>query len=401
MATYSYKGIGRDGANRSGDVDADSESAARRRLHAEGTYATEIREKKRSRSLFSGAGLLSRQDTLPLVTRQIATLVGAGVPIVSALSSLAAQVEDPDTRGVLSEIQESVKSGLPFARAIESHPSIFPEIYVSMVRAGEESGHLPLALTRLADHLELQARTRSRVRSALAYPILMSIVGVLVVSFLLTFVVPKIVGIFSHLGAALPLPTRILIGITGVLSSSWWAILIAIFLAVVAFRRYVSTPAGLLVRDGLLLRVPLFGRINHLAALSRFSRTLSTLLSGGIPVDRALRIVSPVVGNAIMAGHIQSAATRVVEGYSLSEALKSFGEIPATLIQMVAVGEESGKLDYILEKMSDSLDGEIDARMSRLLSLLEPAIILAMGVTVGFIVVSILLPLLEISNIVR
>ncbi len=401
MATYSYKGIGKDGSKRSGEVDADSDVSARRKLHADGIYPTEMVETRRGRAFFSGAALLSQKDTLPLVTRQIATLIGAGVPIVSTLQSLGAQVEDRAMRGVLAGITESVRAGLPFARAVEEHPDIFPEIYVSMVRAGEESGHLPLALSRLADHLELQARTRSRVRSALAYPILMAIVGVLVVFFMLTFVVPKIVGIFAHLGAALPLPTRILIAATDILTSGWWAILITVFLSIIAFRRYVATPAGRIRRDGILLRLPLFGRINHLSALSRFSRTLSTLISGGIPVDRALRIVSPVVGNAVLSGHIDSAATRVVEGYSLSEALKSFGEIPATLIQMVSVGEESGKLDFILEKMSDSLDGEIEARMTRLLSLLEPTIILLMGITVGFIVVSILLPLLEISNIVR
>jgi general secretion pathway protein F len=401
VATYSYKGIAKDGSKRTGDVEADSDPVARRKLHAEGIYPTRLVEKRHARALFSGATLLSQKDTLPLVTRQIATLVGAGVPIVTALQSLSAQVEEPSMRSVLVDITESVRAGLPFARAVESHPEVFPEIYVSMVRAGEESGHLPLALTRLADHLELQARTRSRVRSALAYPILMAIVGVLVVFFMLTFVVPKIVGIFAHLGAALPLPTRILIAVTDLLTSGWWAILLAVFLSIIAFRRYVATPAGRFARDGLLLKLPLFGRINHLSALSRFSRTLSTLISGGIPVDRALRIVSPVVGNAVMSAHIDTAATRVVEGFSLSEALKSFGEIPATLIQMVAVGEESGRLDFILEKMSDSLDGEIEARMTRLLSLLEPTIILAMGITVGFIVVSILLPLLEISNIVR
>ncbi|HEY3490898.1 MAG TPA: type II secretion system F family protein [Candidatus Deferrimicrobiaceae bacterium] len=401
MATFHYKGVGRDGTKLSGEIDADSVAAARRKLHTDGVFPLELDEKKPSRSFFSGAGLLSRQDILPLATRQIATLIDAGVPIVKALQSLCGQVEDPGFRGVLIDIQEAVRAGMPFARAIETHPAVFPEIYVSMVRAGEESGHLPLALSRLADHLELQARTRSRVRSALAYPILMGVVGVLVVSFLLTFVVPKIVGIFSHLGAALPLPTKMLLAVTGVLSSAWWAILIVIFLAVAVFRRYVATPPGRLVRDGLLLRLPLFGRINHLAALSRFSRTLSTLIAGGIPVDRALRIVAPVVGNAVMSTHIESAATRVVEGFSLSEALKTFGEIPETLIQMVSVGEESGKLDFILEKMSDSLDGELDARMTRLLSLLEPAIILAMGLTVGFIVIAILLPLLEISNIVR
>jgi general secretion pathway protein F len=401
LATWRYKGIAKDGSGRSGDIDADSEAAARRKLHGDGIYPTEIREKRDARAMLSGNARQTRQDTLPLATRQIATLVGAGVPVVSAMQSLASQVEDPAMRTVLSEITEAVRGGLPFARAIEAHPSVFPEIYVSMVRAGEESGHLPLALERLADHLERQARTRSRVRSALAYPILMALVGVLVVAFLLTFVVPKIVGIFSHLGAALPLPTRILLAVTGFMTHGWWAILAAIFLSTIAFRRYVATPAGRYFRDDLLIRLPLFGRINHLSALSRFSRTLSTLLSGGIPVDRALRIVSPVVGNAVLSGHIEAAADRVVEGFSLSDALKAYGEIPPTLIQMVSVGEESGKLDFILEKMSDSLDSEIDAKMSRLLSLLEPSIILAMGITVGFIVVAILLPLLEISNIVR
>jgi general secretion pathway protein F len=401
VSTYSYKGVGKDGSKLAGEIDAESDAAARRRLHADGIYPLELTEKRHSRSLFSGATLLSKQDTLPLVTRQVATLVDAGVPIVSALQSLGAQIEDPGMRAVVADITESVRGGLPFARAIEMHPGIFPEIYISMVRAGEESGQLPLAMSRLADHLELQSRTRSRVRSALAYPILMAVVGVLVVFFMLTFVVPKIVGIFSHLGAALPLPTRILIGLTGVLTSAWWAILLVVALATVAFRRYVATPAGRMVRDGLLLKLPLLGRVNHLSALSRFSRTMSTLLSGGIPVDRALKIVSPVVGNAVLSRHIEAAANRVIEGFSLSEALKAFGEIPSTMIQMVAVGEESGKLDFILEKLSDSLDGEIEARMTRLLSLLEPMIILLMGVTVGFIVVSILLPLLEISNIVR
>ncbi|HEY5996842.1 MAG TPA: type II secretion system F family protein, partial [Candidatus Deferrimicrobiaceae bacterium] len=180
MATYSYKGVGKDGSKLAGEIDADSEAAARRRLHADGVYPLELAEKRHSRSLFSGARLLSKQDTLPLVTRQIATLVGAGVPIVSSLQSLGAQVEDPGLRAVIADITESVRAGLPFARAIEAHPGIFPEIYISMVRAGEESGQLPLAMTRLADHLELQSRTRSRVRSALAYPILMAVVGVLV-----------------------------------------------------------------------------------------------------------------------------------------------------------------------------------------------------------------------------
>jgi type II secretory pathway component PulF len=226
-------------------------------------------------------------------------------------------------------------------------------------------------------------------------------VATAVVVFLLTVVVPKIVGVFSHLGKALPLPTRVLIALTDALTAGWWVISLLVAGGILLGRRYLATPKGKKALDSLLLRLPLTGRISHLAALSRFSRTLSTLVAGAIPVDRALRIVAPVVGNTVIAEQIGAAAERVVEGTALSEALRVHAEIPATLVQMVAVGEESGKLDFILSKMADAIDGEIETRLSRVLSLLEPLIILFMGIVVAGIVVSILLPLLELSQIVR
>jgi general secretion pathway protein F len=327
--------------------------------------------------------------------------VGAGVPLVGALQSVAPQVDDPGSRKILDEIQDAVRGGASLARAVESHPETFPELYASMVRAGEESGTLPLSLGRLADHLEKQARTKNRVRSALTYPLLMAVVASLVVVFLLTFVVPKIVGIFSHLGRALPLPTRILIAITDVLSAGWWALLLLAGALTLLARKYLATERGTRARDNAFLRLPLAGRLAHLSALSRFSRTLSTLVSSGIPVDRALRIVAPVVGNVVIAERIAAAADRVVEGSTLSEALRVHAEIPPSLVQMVAVGEESGTLGDMLARGADAMDEETDARLSRLLSLLEPLIILVMGAVVAFIVVSVLLPLLDISNIVR
>jgi general secretion pathway protein F len=284
---------------------------------------------------------------------------------------------------------------------VEAHSETFPELYASMVRAGEESGTLPLSLARLADHLEKQARTRNRVRSALTYPLLMAVVASLVVVFLLTFVVPKIVGIFSHLGKAFPLPTRILIAITDFLSAGWWALLLAAGAAMILLRRHFHTERGRRSRDAAFLRMPLLGRLAHLSALSRFARTLSTLVSGGIPVDRALRIVAPVVENVVISEKIAATADRVVEGATLSEALRVHPEIPSTLIQMVAVGEDSGTLGDMLARGADAMDEEIEARLSRLLSLLEPLIILVMGAVVAFIVISVLLPLLDISNIVR
>jgi general secretion pathway protein F len=284
---------------------------------------------------------------------------------------------------------------------VEARPGTFPDLYAAMVRAGEESGTLALSLSRLADHLEEQARTKGRIRSALTYPLLMAVVASLVVIFLLTFVVPKIVGIFAHLGKALPLPTRILIAVTDVLAAGWWALLLAAGAATLLARRYLATEAGKVARDTWLLRMPLTGRLAYLSALSRFARTLSTLVSGGITVDRALRIVAPVVGNAVIAGRVAASADRVVEGSTLSDALRPHPEIPPALVQMVAVGEESGTLGEMLSRAADAMDEETNARLTRLLSLLEPLIILAMGGVVAFIVVSILLPLLDISQIVR
>jgi general secretion pathway protein F len=401
VATFRYTGISRAGVSQKGTLEADSAILARRKLHAEGILPITLKEGPPERKGGLLPSLLRRSDFLPLLTRQLSTLLGAGVPLVGALQSVATQVDDPESRQVLVDLLQAVREGAPLARAVEAHPETFPNLYASMVRAGEESGTLPLSLSRLANHLEEQARTRNRVRSALTYPLLMAVVAALVVVFLLTFVVPKIVGIFSHLGRALPLPTRILIGITDVLAASWWALLLLAAGGVLGLRRYLATERGRKARDTLLLRLPLVGRLEHLSALSRFARTLSTLVSGGIPVDRALRIVAPVVGNAVITEQIAASADRVVEGATLSESLRPHPEIPLTLVQMVAVGEESGALGDLLYRAADAMDEETNARLSRLLSLLEPLIILVMGTVVAFIVVSVLLPLLDISQIVR
>jgi general secretion pathway protein F len=401
VPTFRYTAVMRDGSERKGSLDAESLIAARGKLRSEGAWPLTVEEETGRGRLLPSLSLLGRKEFLPLLTRQLATLVGAGVPVVAALQSLSSQVDEPESRKVLGEVQDAVRSGMSLARAVESHPETFPELYASMVRAGEESGTLGLSLSRLADHLEGQARTMHRVRSALTYPVLMASVAALVVVFLMSFVVPKIVGVFSHLGQALPLPTRVLIAISGFLASWWWAVLVLAAGAVLWGRRYFATSKGRRARDSFALRFPVLGRIVHLSALSRFARTLATMAGSGIPIDRALRVVAPVVGNVVISERLEAAAARVVEGASLSEALRAHAEIPPTLIQMVAAGEESGKLDFLLEKMADALDEEIEARLSRALSLLEPVIILVMGAVVAYIVISVLLPLLDISTIVR
>ena len=404
MPIYRYKGISKTGQERKGTIEAETPAQARKKLNADGILPEKLVEGSGGSSgisLLSFGSFGGGQDFLPLFTRQLSTLSNAGVPLAAALKSIAPQFEDPKHRTVLEEIQEAIHGGATFARAIESQKDIFPELYASMVRAGEESGTLPLSLSRLAEHLEKQAKTKNRVRAALTYPVLMAVVATLVVIFLLTFVVPKIVGVFAHLGAALPLPTRILIFITGLLSALWWALLIVIAAIALMLRRYLATEAGRRRRDFIMLHVPLLGRLTHLTALSRFTRTLSTLVSGGIPVDRALKIVAPVVGNVIISEKILVTADRVVEGATFADAMRAHTEIPISLIQMVAVGENSGTLGEMLARCADTMDEEIEARLSRLLTLLEPLIILVMGMVVAFIVVAVLLPLLDISNIVR
>jgi len=400
LPTYRYKGITKTGQEKKGTVEAENPAQARKKLHADGVFPEKLTEDTGERSGFSFPSLLGQQEFLPLLTRQLATLSNAGVPLAGALKAVAPQVDDPRSRKVLEDIQEAINGGSTFARAVEAQGETFPDLYASMVRAGEESGTLPLSLTRLADHLERQAKTKNRVRSALTYPVLMAVVASLVVVFLLTFVVPKIVGVFGHLGKALPLPTRILIGITDFLSVAWWALLIAIAAVTLMLRRYLATERGQTRRDTILLRLPLLGRLEHLSSLSRFARTLSTLTSGGIPVNRALKIVAPVVGNIIISNKILATADRVVEGATLADAMRAHPEIPISLIQMVAVGESSGTLGDMLARGADAMDEEIEARLSRLLTLLEPLIILVMGLVVAFIVVAVLLPLLDISNIV-
>lgn len=401
MPTYAYTGISRQGEERKGTVEADSLPAARRRLREEGVLPLSLAEEAPARGGLRAVFLARQEEVLPLLTRQLSTLLGAGIPVVPALRSLAQQADDAGTRRVLADVAAAVQGGAPLARALEAHPATFPELYASMVRAGEESGTLPVSLSRLADYLEGQARARSRLRTALTYPAVMAAVAALVVTFLLTFVVPKIVSVFANLGRALPLPTRILIALTRFLSVAWWAIFATAAGIVLWLRHYFATPRGKRVRDGLLLQLPLAGRTLHLAALSRFARTLSTLAGGGVPLDRALRIVAPAVGNAVIADRVVEAAERIVEGASLADALKAHAEFPPTLIQMVATGEESGTLEDILNRTADALDAEVEARTARLLALLEPAIILVMGAVVALIVVSVLLPMLEISQMVR
>lgn len=403
MAVFEYEGLDGRGKATRGIVDAEGLRAARAKLKRQGVLATRL-EETRAAEARAGGGDVSwltrgiRAGELSLLTRQLATLLGAGLPLVAALGALLEQTEAERVRRVLSQVREGVNEGKAFHEALAEHRSSFPDIFRNMVSAGEASGTLPLVLGRLADFLEGAMAFRRKVQSALVYPILMGVLGTGILWFLLASVVPRVTRIFEDLQRALPLPTRILLAASDAVRSYGWVVLVAALAGVVALRRYSRTAEGRLAIHGFLLRIPVFGRFRRVVAVSRFAKTLGTLLASGVPMLTALDIARAVLENAVLEEAVASARTEVREGRSLRDALRATGQFPAAVCQMVGVGEESGSLDVMLLKVAEAFEAQVEAAVVALTSLLEPLMILAMGLAVGFVVLAVLLPIFEMSQ---
>lgn len=407
MAVFEYKGVDASGKNVSGIIDAESPRLARQKLRSDGIFPTEVAEEKAHKSRLSQdisfQNLFQRISTqeISVMTRQLATLLRAGLPLVSSLNALTDQIENPKLKKIITQIRERVNEGSALAAAMEEFPRVFPDLYINMISAGEASGALELVLFRLAEYQEGQVRIRNRIRGALIYPAVMTVVGFGVLGILFTFVVPKFVAIFEDLDQALPLPTVILIGISDFVRAYWYLLLLFAGAAAYGLARYRETPRGRERYDLFLLKIPVFGRLIMLGVVIRFTRTLSTLLSSGVPLLKALDILSAVVNHAVFAKAISSARESVTEGASLSQPLKQSGIFPPILIHMIASGEQSGELEEMLAKVAEIYEEEADTLASTLMSLLEPMLILSMALVVSFVVISILLPLLEINQMVR
>jgi general secretion pathway protein F len=406
MPVYSYVGLNADGKNVSGIIDADSPRAARLKLRRSGVFPTAVNESRGapaehvSRSIGRLFERVGPQD-LAVVTRQLSTLVSAGLPLVECLSALIDQVDSERLKGIFTRIRERVNEGSSLAEALSEHPKVFGDLYVNMVRAGEASGALDVVLARLADYTESSARLRSRLRSALTYPIVMLVLGTVILLFLLSYVVPKITRIFTESKQVLPLPTRALVAISSELAT-WWPLLALIAAAGVAALRYaLRTPNGRARYDRWALRVPVFGKLNQKIAVARFSRTLSTLLRSGIGLLPALDIVKNIVDNRVLYDATEAARDAIREGQSIAPPLKRSGFFPPLMIHMIAVGEKSGQLEEMLFKTAETYEAEVDSTIATLTTLLEPAMILFMGALVTFIVLSILLPIFQMSQLVR
>lgn len=417
MPVYAYKGLNERGRNVGGIIDADSPKTARQKLRRSGIYPTDLVESREqivpgaaasgtaeaSRFKLDLSGLFERiapQD-LALMTRQLATLVGAGLPLVECLGALIEQVDRPKQKKILSQVRERVIEGSNLADAMKAHPSVFNDLYVNMVRAGEASGALDLVLIRLSEYTERAAALRSKVRSALTYPVFMGIASMLILFFLLSYVVPKVTRIFAETHAKLPAMTVVLLAVSGFLSNYWWAIVLVVLVAVVAGRASVRTPAGRLRFDRMVLRIPYFGKVLKKVALARFARTLSTLLLGGIPLLQALDIVKHVVENRVLGNAIEEGRNSIREGHSVADPLKKSGLFPPLLVHMIAVGEKSGELESMLARAADAYDGEVEASVSALSSIMEPVLVIVMGGVVLFIVMAILLPIFELNQLVK
>jgi general secretion pathway protein F len=405
MAVFEYRGIlVGTGKPVKGVRDAENPKALRTALRKDGvllTVATEGKaaEAKASRDLkiFEFLGRPSTSD-VAVLSRQMATLIGAGIPLFESLNALIEQVENEQLKRALTQVREQVREGTSFAKALEAHPQIFPTLYVSMVRAGEASGTLQQVLERLTQFLETQSKLKGKVTSAMAYPILMMIIGTTLISILMIAVVPNVTTIFASMDQALPWYTALLISSSDFMASYWWLLLTLLGLSIYGFRRWKRTPVGKFRWDSFVLKVPVFGKVILMLSIARFSRTLATLLSSGVALLTAMDIVSNVLGNSALEKVVVEAIGSIREGQSIAEPLKRSGRFPPIVTHMITVGEKSGQLESMLESVADAYDVEVENRVQILTSLLEPMMIVIMGGAVGFIAVSILMPLIQMSS---
>lgn len=462
MAVFVYKGLAvATGKTVSGVRDADNPKVLRAQLKREGVMLTEATEEKGGRKARRSVDLMAffrrvSVGDVAMLTRQLATLVGAGIPLVESVSALIEQVDKEELKKVLSLVRDRLNEGSSLAKALEPHGHIFPPLYVNMVAAGEASGTLEAVLERLADFMEKQAHLRGKVGGALAYPVLMMIMGTALMTVMMVVVVPKVTNIYSTLDRALPWYTALLIFVSSALSSNqmmgfvlslqtlvytrkalsstsqkktMWTVLaimgvsaIALCFFVVAskgalavglgigivagfglarFLAFLGTPNGQVWKDGFKLKLPLFGPVFRMLAVSRFARTLSTLLKSGVPLLKAMEIVRHVLDNAKLSKVVEDAAGSIREGESIALPLKRSGQFPPIVVHMITVGEKSGQLETMLENVAKAYDAQVETRVQAMTSLLEPLIIVIMGGGVGFIAFSILMPLIQMNDFVQ
>ena len=409
MPVYDYSALDAKGKTVTGIIDADGTVAARQKIRADGHFPVKLKEvkdgatEKRERGAFSFSQYFSRirPAEVAIMTRQLATLIGAGFPLVSALEALMAQFPNPGLKKMVAKIKDAVVEGTSFADALNGFPSVFSGVYVNMVRVGETSGTLEIVLDRLADITEKQEELKSRVVTAMIYPLLIMMVGFLIMIFLFIYVIPNITSIFKDISQELPLPTQLLIGTSDLFKTYWWILIIVVVGVLLGLRALRKSVKGRYWMDKNIHSLPMIGPLSAKLATARFARTLGSLLDNGVSMLPAMGVVKNVVGNVHISEIIESAAVDVSKGQALHKALDAGGVFPPIAIQMIMVGEQSGNLEEMLNKVADVFEREIETSIMRLTALLEPIMVLIMAGMVLFIILSIFLPILEMGNLVK
>jgi len=424
MPVYAWKGLNAAGKNVSGTKDADRPKVLRQMLRKDGVFITEHREmlaggvakvSPRAGDGACGAQVSAlrreidlsrffervRPQEVAVFTRQLATLLKAGIPLAEALGALSEQSDNKKFEAILTEIRQKVNEGGALADAMGTHTEIFPDLYTNMVRSGEAAGNLDAVLARLADFMDAQHALRSKVSGAMTYPLIMMVLGGIVMAVLMTVVVPKITSVFEDMGRTLPWNTQLLIFMAGVAGSYWWVLIALGASGWWGYKRWVRTKKGRATMDKVRLNLWLIGPLIRYVGVARFSRTLSTMLAAGVPVLNALEIVKKVLNNDVLEKVVEEARDAIREGESIAAPLKRSGQFPSMMVHMIAVGERSGQLEAMLENVAVAYERDVDSKVQRLTTVLSPLIIVMMAVGVVFIVFSVLQPILDMQNFVQ
>jgi len=401
MPYFNYTIRDANGQTRSGKVEAPNAEELKKRLQAEGLQVLEVTEDRKAPRVPAGGYGRVKLSDLAIFARQFSTMLDAGVSLIRCLDVLQAQTNNARLRKILMDLSARVESGESLSRSMARHPKAFSQLIIGLIRAGEVGGVLEESLQRIAAFLEKDVELRRKIRSALTYPVIVLLAAIGIVIFLVSWLVPQFAQLFKELDIKeLPAPTQFLVDLSALFTQRWYVVIIAVVAILIAYKLFVSTRVGRRVADRVKLRVPVFGPLHHKIVMARFSRTMGTLLASGVPILQAMETVAGVVGNSVVSDAVIESRARIREGEKIADPLQRSKMFPPMVVHMVSVGEESGSLDHMLNKIADFYENEVEMTIASLTAAIEPVMIVLLGFIVGFIVISMFLPMIEvISNL--
>lgn len=403
MATYAYKVRDRSGKIATGSLDSDSPAAVTTKLRQMGYIVLDVKEQAAAKS-FGQIEIFKQKvkvKDIAVFSRQFATMINSGLALTRALAILAEQTENKTLAGIISQLQADVEAGQTLSEALAKHKKVFSELFINMVKAGETGGVLDVVLLRVAEHFEKEMALKSKIKSAMTYPVLMFIMSIIMVVVMITFVVPVFVNMFASLGGELPLPTRMLIAASNFMRGFWYLLIAGAIGLRYALRAYKRTAQGRLFFDQLKLRLPIFGNLTTKLAIGRFSRTFSTLVASGVPILQSLDIVADTANNEVISRTVRDTRSSIKEGETIAEPLAKSPVFPPMVVQMIAIGEETGALDAMLVKIADFYEQEAAVMVESITSLIEPLMIAFLGVVIGGIIISLYMPMFNLINLIK